>query len=45
MIGSEHLLLGLLHGGRARDVLVARGAGLDGAAALVEELVRKRRAG
>jgi ATP-dependent Clp protease ATP-binding subunit ClpA len=44
-IGTEHLLLGLLHDGRARDVLVARGVGLDGARALVEELVRKRQAG
>ena len=44
-IGTEHLLLGLLHDGRARDVLVARGVGLDGTRALVEELVRKRRAG
>jgi ATP-dependent Clp protease ATP-binding subunit ClpA len=45
LIGTEHLLLGLLHDGRARDVLVARGVGLDGARAMVEELVRKRRAG
>ena len=44
-IGTEHLLLGLLHDGRARDVLVARGVGLDGTRALVEELVRKRQAG
>jgi ATP-dependent Clp protease ATP-binding subunit ClpA len=44
-IGTEHLLLGLLHEGRARDVLVARGVGLDGTRALVEELVRKRQAG
>jgi ATP-dependent Clp protease ATP-binding subunit ClpA len=44
-IGTEHVLLGLLHDGRARDVLVARGVGLDGTRALVEELVRKRRAG
>ena len=44
-LGTEHLLLGLLHDGRARDVLVARGVGLDGTRALVEELVRKRRAG
>ncbi len=44
-IGTEHLLLGLLHDGQARDVLVARGVGLDGTRALVEELVRKRRAG
>ena len=44
-IGTEHLLLGLLHDGRARDVLVARGVGLDGTRALVEELVRKRHAG
>jgi len=45
VIGTEHLLLGLLHDGRARDVLVARGVGLDGTRALVEELVRKRQAG
>jgi ATP-dependent Clp protease ATP-binding subunit ClpA len=45
LIGTEHLLLGLLHDGRARDVLVARGVGLDGTRALVEELVRKRQAG
>ncbi len=44
-IGTEHLLLGLLHDGRARDMLVARGIGLDGTRALVEELVRKRQAG
>jgi len=44
-IGTEHLLLGVLHDGRARDVLVARGVGLDGTRALVEELVRKRQAG
>jgi ATP-dependent Clp protease ATP-binding subunit ClpA len=44
-IGTEHLLLGLLHDGRARDVLVARGVGLDGTRALVEELVRKRPTG
>ncbi|MDT7577146.1 MAG: hypothetical protein QOH17_3479 [Pseudonocardiales bacterium] len=44
-LGTEHLLLGLLHDGRARDVLVARGVGLDGTRALVEELVRKRQAG
>jgi len=44
-IGTEHLLLGLLHEGRVRDVLVARGVGLDGTRALVEELVRKRQAG
>jgi ATP-dependent Clp protease ATP-binding subunit ClpA len=44
-IGTEHLLLGLLHDGRARDVLMARGVGLDGTRALVEELVRKRDAG
>ena len=44
-IGAEHLLLGLLHEGRVRDVLVARGVGLDGTRALVEELVRKRQAG
>ncbi len=44
-LGTEHLLLGLLHDGRARDVLVARGVGLDGTRAVVEELVRKREAG
>jgi ATP-dependent Clp protease ATP-binding subunit ClpA len=44
-IGTEHLLLGLLHDGRARDVLVARGVALDGTRAMVGELVRKRQAG
>lgn len=44
-LGTEHLLLGLLHDGRARDVLVARGVGLDGTRALVAELVRRRQAG
>ncbi len=44
-LGTEHLLLGLLHDGRAHDVLVARGVGLEGTRALVEELVRKRQAG
>jgi hypothetical protein len=46
-IGTEHLLLGLLHDGRARDGARRRGGvGLERRpAALVEELVRKRQAG
>jgi ATP-dependent Clp protease ATP-binding subunit ClpA len=44
-IGTEHLLLGLLHGeGAAHDALAARGARLDVARVIVEELVRGRRA-
>ena len=45
-IGTEHILLGLLHGeGVAHDVLVARGVLLDVARVIVDELVRGRRAG
>jgi hypothetical protein len=44
-IGTEHILLGLLHDGVAHDVLVARGVRLDVARVIVEELVRGRRAG
>jgi ATP-dependent Clp protease ATP-binding subunit ClpA len=45
-IGCEHVLLGLLHaGGSAHTILVARGARLDSARVIVEELVRGRRAG
>jgi len=40
-IGTEHLLLGLLHAGRARDVLAARGVRLEAVRALVEELLRR----
>ena len=44
-IGTEHVLLGLLHDGTAHDVLAARGVRLDTARVIVEELVRGRRAG
>ena len=45
-IGTEHLLLGLLHGaGPAHDVLIGREVRLDVARVIVEELVRGRRAG
>ena len=45
-IGTEHVLLGLLHGeGAAHDVLTARGVRLDVARVIVDELVRDRRAG
>ena len=45
-IGTERMLLGLLHGeGAAHDVLVARGVLLDVARVIVDELVRGRRAG
>jgi ATP-dependent Clp protease ATP-binding subunit ClpA len=45
-IGTEHILLGLLHGeGAAHDVLVERGVLLDVARVIVDELVRGRRAG
>jgi ATP-dependent Clp protease ATP-binding subunit ClpA len=44
-IGTEHVLLGLLHAeGAAHDVLTARGMRLDAARIIVEELVRGRRA-
>ena len=45
-IGTEHVLLGLLHAeGAAHDVLAARGVRLDVARVIVDELVRGRRAG
>jgi ATP-dependent Clp protease ATP-binding subunit ClpA len=46
-IGSEHILLGLIHteGGAAHHVLAARGVRLEAARAVVEELVRSRKAG
>jgi ATP-dependent Clp protease ATP-binding subunit ClpA len=46
-IGTEHLLLGLLHTetGLAQHVLDGRGVRLDSARVIVEELVRRRRAG
>jgi ATP-dependent Clp protease ATP-binding subunit ClpA len=45
-IGTEHILLGLLHGeGVAQEVLVERGVLLDVARVIVDELVRGRRAG
>jgi ATP-dependent Clp protease ATP-binding subunit ClpA len=46
-IGTEHILLGLLHGdgGAAYHILVGRGVRLDAARVIVEELVRGRRAG
>jgi ATP-dependent Clp protease ATP-binding subunit ClpA len=46
-IGTEHLLLGLLHGqeGAAHHILTERGMRLDAARVIVEELVRGRRAG
>lgn len=45
-IGCEHVLLGLLNsGGAAQTILVARGARLDSARVIVEELVQGRRAG
>ena len=45
-IGTEHILLGLLHAeGAAHDVLVERGVLLDVARVIVDELVRGRRAG
>jgi ATP-dependent Clp protease ATP-binding subunit ClpA len=43
-IGTEHILLGLLHEGTAHDVLSAGGVRLDVARVIVEELVRGRRA-
>ncbi|MEJ3658777.1 Clp protease N-terminal domain-containing protein [Actinomycetes bacterium KLBMP 9759] len=45
-IGTEHLLLGLLHsGGTAQEILDDRGLRLDAARTTVGELVRNRRAG
>lgn len=43
-IGTEHMLLGLMHDGRAREVLAPHGVELDAARVIVEELVRRRRA-
>jgi ATP-dependent Clp protease ATP-binding subunit ClpA len=45
-IGTEHILLGLIHAeGSAHDILAAHGVRLDAARIIVEELVRDRRAG
>jgi ATP-dependent Clp protease ATP-binding subunit ClpA len=46
-IGTEHILLGLIHteGGAAHHVLAARGVRLEPARAIVERLVRSRKAG
>jgi ATP-dependent Clp protease ATP-binding subunit ClpA len=45
-IGTEHLLLGLLHSeGAARTILADRGIQLDAARIIVEEMVDDRRAG
>jgi ATP-dependent Clp protease ATP-binding subunit ClpA len=46
-IGTEHILLGLIHteGGAAHHVLAARGVRLEPARVVVEELVRDRKAG
>ncbi len=45
-IGCEHVLLGLLHAeGAAQTILLARGARLDTARIMVDEVVRGRRAG
>jgi ATP-dependent Clp protease ATP-binding subunit ClpA len=45
-IGCEHVLLGLLRAeGSAQTILLARGARLDTARVMVEELLRGRRAG
>ncbi len=46
-IGTEHILLGLIHteGGAAHHILAARGVRLEPARVIVEELVRGRRAG
>ena len=45
-IGTEHLLLGLMHDGRAREILAPRGVELAASRVMVEELVRRgRRAG
>ena len=45
-IGTEHILLGLLHadGGAAHHILVGRGMSLAPARVIVEELVRRRAA-
>jgi ATP-dependent Clp protease ATP-binding subunit ClpA len=45
-IGTEHLLLGLLHGdGLAGEILTECGLRLDATRIIVEEMVRHRRAG
>jgi ATP-dependent Clp protease ATP-binding subunit ClpA len=45
-IGSEHVLLGLLHAeGGARELLAARGVTLESMRAAVEELGRGRASG
>jgi ATP-dependent Clp protease ATP-binding subunit ClpA len=46
-IGTEHILLGMLHPatGAAHDILVSRGVRQDATRILVEEFVRARRAG
>jgi ATP-dependent Clp protease ATP-binding subunit ClpA len=44
-IGGEHLLLGLLHDGTAARVLRDLGVDQQASRALVEQLVRRRRAG
>jgi ATP-dependent Clp protease ATP-binding subunit ClpA len=46
-IGTEHILLGLIHaeGGAAHHILAGRGVQLDAARVIVEGLVRNRRAG
>ncbi|MHA6625869.1 Clp protease N-terminal domain-containing protein [Pseudonocardia sichuanensis] len=46
-IGAAHILLGLIHadGGAAHHVLAARGVRLEPARAVVEQLVRDRKAG
>jgi ATP-dependent Clp protease ATP-binding subunit ClpA len=46
-IGTEHLLLGLLHTetGAAHHILIGRGVKLDAARTLVDEIVRGRKAG
>jgi hypothetical protein len=46
-IGTEHILLGLIHteGGAAHHILAAQGVRLEAARVVVEELVRGRKAG
>jgi ATP-dependent Clp protease ATP-binding subunit ClpA len=46
-IGSEHILLGLIHteGGAAHHILAARGVRLESARVIVEQLVRRKAAG
>jgi len=46
-IGTEHILLGMLHPatGAAHDILVSRGVRQDATRIIVEEFVRGRRAG